>query len=221
MEMPKIKICGITRPQEAEFLNEAGVEYAGFVFYGKSKRNLSFPRARQVQEALSSRVKKVAVTVSPDICLYRQIAESGFDILQVHGRLEPEVLEASEIPIWRACNIDSPERLEQLETIGRHEKIAAYVVDAQVAGSGKTFNWEASPAILEKWEAYFRGKTFVLAGGLCAGNVEEGIRRFRPDVVDVSTGVEADGGKDRQLILDFVRKVREHCENMEQLQFLL
>ena len=219
--MPKIKICGITRPQEAECLNEAGVEYAGFVFYGKSRRNLSFPKARQIQEALSSRIQKVAVTVSPDICLYRQIAEAGLDILQVYGRLEPEVLEASEIPIWRACNIDSPERLEQLEGIGRHEKIAAYVMDAQMAGSGKTFNWKASPAILKKRELYFQGKSFVLAGGLHSRNVEEGIRRFRPDIVDVSTGVEADGGKDRQMILDFVRKVREHCGNMEQLQFLL
>lgn len=135
--MPKIKICGITRPQEAECLNEAGVEYAGFVFYGKSRRNLSFLKARQIQEALSSRIQKVAVTVSPDICLYRQIAEAGFDILQVHGRLEPEVLEASEIPIWRACNIDSPERLEQLEGIGRHKKSPLMSWMRKWQGAGK------------------------------------------------------------------------------------
>ena len=207
--MPKIKICGITRPQEAECLNEAGVEYAGFVFYGKSRRNLSFPKARQIQEALSSRIQKVAVTVSPDICLYRQIAEAGVDILQVHGRVDPKVLKASELPIWRACNIDSSEALEHLEELECHEKIAAYVLDAQTAGSGKTFNWQVSKAILEKREQHFQGKSFVLAGGLHSGNVEEGIQRFRPDIVDVSSGVEANGEKDRQMILDFVRKVRD------------
>lgn len=210
MEAPKIKICGITKPQEAEFLNEAEAEYAGFVFYAQSKRNVSFPMAKQIQEALSSHIKKVAVTVSPDISLCQQIAEARFDILQVHGRLDPKVLKASELPIWRACNIDSSEALEHLEELECHEKIAAYVLDAQTAGSGKTFNWQVSKAILEKREQHFQGNSFVLAGGLHSGNVEEGIQRFRPDIVDVSSGVEANGGKDRQMILDFVRKVREN-----------
>lgn len=206
MKAPKIKICGITRPQDALFLNQAGVDYAGFVFYGKSRRNLSFPEAQQIQEALSSRIKKVAVTVSPDIRLCQQAAEAGFDILQVHGRLGPEILQASDIPIWRACNIESPEDLSHLE---KHEKITAYVVDAPMAGSGRTFDWQAAQAIMEKREMYFQGKAFVLAGGLHSGNVAEGIRRFRPDLVDVSSGVEAEGRKDRQLILDFVQKVRK------------
>lgn len=216
MKTPKIKICGLTRPEEADFLNEVRADYAGFVFFEKSKRNVTFAQAKEIQNRLSVDIKRVAVTVSPDLELYHQIAEAGFDILQVHGALSPEVLEQSAIPIWRACNMEKTEELEQLED---HENITAYVVDAKTAGSGKTFDWQSSREVMERKEQYFHGKAFILAGGLHSQNVREGIKLFEPDVVDVSSGVEkifsgAEGfgaghtGKDRQLILEFVTQVR-------------
>lgn len=201
MKKPQVKICGLTRPEEAEFLNEVEADYAGFVFYSKSKRNVTVEQAGLIRASLDDNIKCVAVTVSPDVKLYRQVEEAGFDILQVHGNLEPEVLEQSKLPIWRSCNIQKTEELEKLE---QHEKIVAYLVDAETYGSGKTFDWQNSQAIKEKKEHYFKGKTFVLAGGLNSKNVAEGIRIFEPDIVDVSSGVEKDGRKDRQLIVDFV-----------------
>ena len=203
--MPKIKICGITRLKEADFLNQARVDYAGFVFYEKSKRNITISQAKEIKKALSSGIQCVAVTVSPDRLLCKQIEEAGFDILQVHGRLEDEILEKAKIPIWRACNIESAKDLEQIED---HRKIAAYVLDAKVAGSGETFGWQKNLAVARQKEAYFYGKAFVLAGGLHLGNVAEGIQIFQPDIVDVSSGVETKEGKDGRLVRNFVEAVR-------------
>lgn len=234
MRSPKIKICGLTKPEEADFLNQVKADYAGFVFFEKSKRNVTFPQAKEILSRLSSDIKRVAVTVSPDVTLCRKIEEYGFDILQVHGELKPEVLEQSGLPIWRACNIENTQDLKRLE---HHEKITAYVVDAKTAGSGQTFDWQSSREAADRKEYYFHGKGFVLAGGLHSGNVTEGIELFQPDVVDVSSGVERSPdktaasdmkkgsdektiskvekgssthspGKDGQLILDFVKQVR-------------
>lgn len=205
IEPPKIKICGITTPKEAEYLNQAKVDYAGFVFYEKSRRNLSFPQALEIQKALSPNIKRVAVTVSPDIYLCQKLEAAGFDVIQIHGELNLEMLGAARLPLWRAFNVDSVEALQRPED---HEKITAYVVDAPSAGSGKTFHWQNAQTIARQKESFFYGKPFVLAGGLNAQNVQEGIRVFRPDIVDVSSGVETNCGKDSQLIFAFVEKAR-------------
>ena len=86
-------------------------------------------------------------------------------------------------------------------------KIEAIVVDAGEYGSGKTFDWKNSQIGLRK-QNIFKGRKFILAGGLNASNVEEGIRLFEPDAVDVSSGVESTGGKDRNLIKEFTGKVK-------------
>ena len=95
----KIKICGLTRPEEAYFLNEYKVDFSGFVFYEKSKRNVSIDRAKEIMNALDTDIKKVAVTVSPDAALVSSIEEAGFDILQIHGDFDMEVLKMIKIPV--------------------------------------------------------------------------------------------------------------------------
>ncbi len=96
---PKIKICGIKREAEAEYLNEAGADYGGFVFYEKSRRNVSIKKAESIARRLYPGIKKVAVTVSLDENLAKAISQAGFDILQVHGEFRPEILKAG-IPLW-------------------------------------------------------------------------------------------------------------------------
>ena len=80
---PQIKICGITQAWEAFYLNEVHAEYAGFVFWQKSKRNVSFTQAEEIHKFLAKSIKRVAVTVSPDLQLVRRAEQAGFDILQV------------------------------------------------------------------------------------------------------------------------------------------
>lgn len=203
---PQIKICGLTKAEEASYLNEIHAEYAGFILWEKSKRNVSFAKAEEIGGVLDENIRRVAVTVSPDVELVRKIELAGFDILQVHGELQEEILKQCRIPIWRACNLQKAEDMEKLE---QHHKITGYVIDSGTAGSGKTFDWAGSMEAVEKMKAtVFAGKTFVLAGGLNPGNIAEAVRIFQPDVVDVSSGVEGAQGKERALIIEFAGKVR-------------
>ena len=218
--MTKIKICGITKKEEIEMLNRAKVDYAGFVFYEKSKRNIEPEKASDLDKGLDKSIKKVAVTVSADEEIAQKAAELGFDILQIHGELKEEVLKNSKIPIWRAVNINDIDEFEEktgkIDTLpyDLRKKIEAFVVDAPAYGSGRPFSWKRSRRLKkagatsppEQKKEYL----FVLAGGLSAENVSEGMDLFDPDIVDVSSSVEGDNGKEEEKINSFVSKVREH-----------
>ncbi len=213
----KIKICGITRENEIQMLNAAGVDYAGFVIFEKSKRYITTARAAELFRGLDGHIRKVAVTVSPDEALLAQIEEAGFDIIQVHKELKQSVMEKATIPIWLAVNAqDMDEALEKLEWTKTLEselktKIEAIVLDAPAYGSGKTFNWRKSKRLKKAGtNSPPDSSMLVLAGGLNAENVAEGIECFSPDVVDVSSGVENDDGigKSEAKIRAYVQAVR-------------
>lgn len=210
--MTKIKICGLTSPEEALYINQNKVDYAGFVFFEKSKRNLTFNKAREIMSALDPKVKKVAVSVSPDINFVREVENLSFDILQIHKDLTKEVLEAAKVPIWYAVNISEAAEIEKtvefIRTLPKEqaEKIRGLVVDAKNFGSGVTFDWQKSRELKTRYKELFEGRKFILAGGLKPENVKEGIEFFEPDAVDVSSGVEGQKGKDKE-------KIKAFCEN--------
>jgi phosphoribosylanthranilate isomerase len=212
----EIKICGLTKPVEASYLNEADVGYAGFVFFEKSRRRVSIEQTDHIRAKLKSTIKSVAVTVSPDMQLVHELEDAGFDILQVHRELTMEVLENSTIPIWYAFNVSDPvevaEKQQFFESLPKAlaDKIVAVVVDGAQFGSGKTFDWNSDWADGngQNMSAVFENRKFILAGGLNPENVSEGIRIFHPDIVDVSSGVEGQFGKDKEKIEAFVREVR-------------
>lgn len=221
-KVPRIKICGITQDEEIQWLNEADVSYAGFVLYEKSCCYIPISKTQELFEKLNDNIKKVAVAVSPDVTMVKQVMDAGFDILQVHGNLTEEVLAVTEIPVWRAVNLTDANIFEELvreyRDLSIDEKITALLMDAKEFGSGKTFGWDAYERdegkemlrqlrqILEKEQIQF-----VLAGGLTPDNVSRGIDIFSPDIVDVSSGVEKEPGqgtgKDREKIQKFVRNM--------------
>ena len=221
-KVPQIKICGITQDEEIQWLNEADVSYAGFVLYEKSCRYIPTSKTQELFEKLNDSIKKVAVAVSPDVTMVKQVMDAGFDILQVHGNLTEEVLAVTEIPVWQAVNLTDANIFEELvreyRDLSIDEKITALLMDAKEFGSGKTFGWDAYERdegkemlrqlrqILEKEQIQF-----VLAGGLTPDNVSRGIDIFSPDIVDVSSGVEKEPGqgtgKDREKIQKFVRNM--------------
>ncbi|KAB1437537.1 phosphoribosylanthranilate isomerase [Candidatus Galacturonibacter soehngenii] len=198
----KIKICGITSPEESKYLINNQVDYMGIVlFYPKSKRNKSISEAREILKSLSLQViKKVAVTVSPTIQQVREIEALGFDYIQIHGTLSKETFDEIQIPILRAFNGNN---LNMYEVYHNCPKIHGYVFDAAIPGGGKTFDW----SILSQFPR--DDKLFILAGGLHADNVAEAIEKVRPDVVDVSSGVEGTKGKDALKINEFVENVKK------------
>lgn len=222
---PEVKVCGITREEEAGWISEAGVRYAGFVLYEKSKRYVTISRAEEIFKNLNQNIIKVAVAVSPDSEEIEEISRSGFDIIQVHGELKQDSYLRAKLPIWRAfqlpeTGITAPEDFIPQYGDGEKNRFTALLADAKAWGSGKTFGWERwetdEAAKREQLEHFLefrkalkeKQKQFILAGGLDAKNVADGIRLFAPDIVDVSTGVEAEDGKDRGKILAFMEQVR-------------
>ena len=220
----KIKICGITRECEAEWLNEAAVDYAGFVFYEKSKRNVPIAKAKEIAKKLKQDIKSVAVLVSPVEEQIREIEDAGFDILQIHGECDVNLIEQTRIPVWQAFqlkNLTDTECLRRMEA----SRASGVLLDAGDYGSGKTFGWEhekeGSLQALMWYMEYVqmqermqkKNTTLILAGGLNADNVALGMELFHPDVVDVSSGVEQEGppfaGKSREKLLAFVQAVRK------------
>ena len=113
----KIKICGITRPEEIEYLREIGADFAGFVFFEKSKRNLSYEKAAELLRLVPDGMKKVAVVVSPDEEQVERLQNMGFDLLQIHKELTEPVVKAASIPIWYAVNISDETQLFDKLTI--------------------------------------------------------------------------------------------------------
>ncbi len=199
--MAWVKICGLTTPEDAVMISQAGANYAGFVFHESSKRNLTKYRAAEIMQFLPNNIGKIAVVVSPTVQLIRDIEDMGFDAVQIHGELSQEVLDIVNIPVWRAYNIE-----DTLPEIEKSEKIMAYVIDGANYGSGQTFDWQAAGNIREK----IGNRYLILAGGLNAENVTEAINAIHPDIVDVSSGVEGEYGKDKYKIEEFIRKVREN-----------
>lgn len=197
-----VKVCGLTDVREAKYLNRYKIDFAGFVlFFPKSKRNISIEKAEDIMEALDRNIKKVAVVVSPDEEQIGHINNSYFDYIQIHGEVEEHVLEKAKKPVLKAFNVDD---MDSFARYSSDSKIAGYVFDAAEPGSGKAFDWD----ILKKIER--DGKLFVLAGGLNPSNVKKAVDFVRPDMVDVSSGVEkADGfGKDAEKIKKFAEQVR-------------
>lgn len=197
----KVKICGLTSPAEARFLNENHVDFAGMVlFFSKSKRNISIEQAKEIMAALDASIKRVAVVVSPSIEQIRQIEAAGFDYVQIHGEI-PQPESAIAIPILKAFNVSD---MGSYEKYHNDSRIAGYVFDAIEPGSGKTFDWRLVDNIPRD------EKLLLLAGGLNPDNVRMAIEAVHPDGVDVSSGVENDdgAGKNPEKIHDFVAAVK-------------
>ena len=115
----KVKICGLTSPAEARYLNENHVDFAGMVlFFPKSKRNISIEQAKEVMAALDASIKRVAVVVSPSIEQVRQIEAAGFNYIQIHGEIpETEAEAAIAIPILKAFNVSDMGSYEKYHNV--------------------------------------------------------------------------------------------------------
>ena len=198
----KIKICGLTEPKEAAYLNAYGADFAGFVlYYPKSKRNNAIAQAKEIMGKLNPSIKRVAVVVSPTEAQIMEISQARFDYIQIHGTLDENLLSTIPLPVLRAFNVKD---MAEYAKYGRHPQIAGYVFDAAQPGSGATFDWKILQQVPRD------GKLLFLAGGLHPGNVAQAIRAVRPDGVDVSSGVEYQEipGKDPDKIKKFISAAR-------------
>jgi phosphoribosylanthranilate isomerase len=199
----RIKICGITRTQDALAAATAGADAIGLVFYPHSPRYLSGERAVEIREALPPFVQTVALFVNPDAAQVAQvIGRVRPAMLQFHGEEAPDFCAQFGMPFVKACRVKPG--VDALEYLRPFSRAAAWLFDSYVpeyGGVGERFDWSLLPASREK--------PFILSGGLGRGNVAEAVRGVRPWGVDVSSGVEsAKGIKDAAKIAAFIAEVR-------------
>lgn len=196
---PGVKICGITRREDALAAAALGVEALGFNFSARSRRYLPPAAAGRIIRALPPSVIAVGVFVDASTEeIHRAVEDSGVAVVQLHGDEPPEEVDAVRPPVIKA--------LRASPTVGaqmRRYRASAFLLDGASGGSGVRFDW----ALVEGLP---RDRPLYLAGGLDPDNVGDAVRRVRPDFVDVATGVEDGPGlKSAERMARFIRAARE------------
>jgi phosphoribosylanthranilate isomerase len=200
----RVKICGITRAEDAEAAAAQGADAVGLVFYRPSPRYVTLEAAKRIVAATPAFVATVAVFVNPSSEeVEAVIRECGVTLLQFHGDEHPEFCAGFSRPYIKVARIRPG--LDLLKYLSPHTAARAWMLDAfhedMWGGTGGAFDWGLVPRSA--------AKPIILSGGLTTDNVADAVRRVRPYAVDVSTGVEASKGiKDAAKIAAFIGAVR-------------
>lgn len=193
--MSKIKICGLSRMKDIEYVNIALPDYIGFVF-AKSKRQVSIKQAKLLKTKLSKDIMVVGVFVNADIDLILTIINEGIiDIVQLHGDEDNNY-----INLLKAKKNITVIKSFSKDLINANFSQADYVLfDSITPGSGEKFNWDLIKNI---------NRPFFLAGGINIDNIDEALKKV-PYVIDISSGVEDETGfKNKAKIDEIVRRVK-------------
>ncbi len=201
--MTRVKICGITRVEDAQAVARSGADAIGLVFYAGSPRHVSARQGAQVAAATPPFVTLVGLFVNPSEDEVRDVMRQlPLDVLQFHGEEEPEFCSRFNRPYLKAIRVKPG--VDLLQCASRYSSAQGLLLDAYVegthGGTGASFDWTLIPHDLPL--------PLILSGGLHAGNVAGAIRQVHPYAVDVSSGVEAAKGiKDAAKIADFINEV--------------
>ncbi len=206
--MTKLKLCGIRRAEDIRLINEFLPDYCGFILSKPFKRYVSIEELRTMRGMVDKRIKVCGVFVDePKEKILNYLKEGLIDIVQLHGREDEEYIKALKNDIRsfkedrETVKIIKAFKIEKAEDIERAKSSASDLILLDSGqGSGRTFNWTLIRDI---------GRPFILAGGLKGENIARAIESFRPYGVDVSSGAEKDGVKDREKIESIVREVRK------------
>ena len=199
--MTKIKFCGLTRDEDIAAANELMPDYIGFVFWQKSKRNISLDKAKKLKELLLPDIKAVGVFVDEDVKIIAKYLSDGIiDIAQLHGSEDDDYIDRLRVLTDKKYQIIKAFKIKNEEDVKKaNNSTSDYVLLDAGMGEGCTFNW----TYLDKIE-----RPYFLAGGLDTGNVREAVSAHIPFAVDVSSGIETNGKKDADKMRKFVEEVR-------------
>jgi phosphoribosylanthranilate isomerase len=201
----RIKICGITRPQDGRLAAELGCDAIGLVFYPKSPRNVSLAAAAAVIAALPPFVTVVALFVDPSREQVQTVLDAcPIDVLQFHGEESPEFCRGFSRPYLKAVRMRPGFDLSvcaRAYADARGLLVDAYV-EGVAGGTGQRFDWNLLPGDL--------ALPLILSGGLDVHNIADAVRQVHPAAVDVSSGVEQSKGiKDAALMAAFIKGARD------------
>lgn len=200
--MTKIKICGLSRDIDADFVNEAKPDFAGFVIgVPWSRRNIDCDTALKLRKMIDRDISSVGVFIDyPIEGVAKLVNDGAVNIVQLHGEEDSDYISRLRrlIPkaeIWKAFVVKSSEDIEKAKQCS-----ADRVLLDSGTGCGKAFDWSIIKGI---------DREFILAGGLNPQNIPAAIEQVCPWAVDLSSGVETDGVKDKEKISAAVNSVRK------------
>ena len=198
--MTRVKMCGMTSEGDVINANELKPDYIGFVFAKNSRRFVTPQRALELKKLLDNDIKAVGVFVDENIETVSALIMDGIiDIAQLHGNEDDDYItllrERTGKPVIKAFRIRSEQDVLRAEK----SKADMILLDAG-AGDGKTFDWSLLKEIK---------RPYFLAGGLNPENAADAVKALKPYAVDVSTGIETNGVKDREKMTAFADAVRK------------
>ena len=198
--MTKIKLCGLTRPCDIEYVNELLPEYIGFVFAPKSRRYISPEKAEVLREHLDDRITPVGVFADEKIEIIADLIKRKIiDIVQLHGNESEKYItglrRVIDCPVIKAFRIES-----EADIVSANNSSADYILLDSGGGTGKVFDHLLLKDI---------ARPYFLAGGLTPENVETAVKQLKSFAVDVSSSLETDGFKDKIKMTAFVNAVRK------------
>ena len=198
--MTKIKICGLIRERDVDYVNQYLPDYAGFILnFPRSHRNLSPEKAQSLVRLLNPGIQAVGVVVNQPLEWAMDLLNQGFlDALQLHGSEDEAYLqalkEATGRPVWKAFQIKHGSDLEAARACG-----ADQIILDSGQGSGECFDW----ALLQHFH-----RPYFLAGGLGPQNVVRAVKALHPYGIDLSSGIETNGVKDKGKLSSVIASVR-------------
>lgn len=203
MSETKVKICGLSRPQDIEYVNEALPDYIGFVFT-ESRRQVSPESAYNLKAVLDGRIRSVGVFVNDAIENISRLCKEGIiDLIQLHGDETCEYIEElrqyTDKPLIKAFRIKADELAEYISSYSCDYLLLDTYSPGNYGGTGEAFDW----SLIKN-----NSKPFFLAGGVGPNNVRTAIETVHPFCVDASSSLETSGFKDRDKIIEFVKIVR-------------
>ncbi|MFJ7826459.1 phosphoribosylanthranilate isomerase [Psychrobacillus sp. NPDC096623] len=200
--MTKVKICGLMETEHVEVAVGAGADAIGFVF-APSKRKVTIEKAQELAKHVPPSVWKVGVFVNPtkeDVLT--AIQEVPLDYIQYHGQETPDFVRTNNLPSIKALSVQNEADVLQAKKYDTDY----YLFDAPGTdyrgGSGEVFEWKLMEV------NNIPSEKIILAGGLNPNNVKDAIQKVNPFMVDVSSGVERNGSKDKELIQAFISAVK-------------
>ncbi|MBO5222036.1 MAG: phosphoribosylanthranilate isomerase [Clostridia bacterium] len=198
--MTKIKLCGLSRMEDIEAVNELKPEYIGFVFAPKSRRYVTPETVTELKQLLSPEIQAVGVFVNERPEKIVELLHNGvIDVVQLHGDEDEGYIsrlrKLTDKPIIKAFRVETEKDIAVAE-----QCFAEYILLDSGAGTGTAFDWKLLQNI---------HRPYFLAGGLSPDNVEKAVAMLHPYAVDVSSGIETDGLKDKTKMAAFVAAVRK------------
>ncbi|PCI09224.1 MAG: phosphoribosylanthranilate isomerase [Gammaproteobacteria bacterium] len=206
----RVKICGITRCEDAQLVVDAGVDAVGLVFYEKSPRFVNAEMAAEISQAIPAFVSRVALFKDANTQMIKTILQTvAIDLIQFHGSETAEFCEQFNRPYIKALGMRGVELNQEFlsASVAKYSSAKALLLDGhapgEAGGTGESLNWSSMAAVIASVNI-----PIVLAGGLNPDNVKMAIEQVHPYGVDVSSGVESSPGiKDKTKVTTFMEQV--------------